>query len=249
MRTLGALLVLTLSALVVFALWPEIDLYVARGLFQSTGFKPAPWQGAIRVFFEALPFIVISIFAASYGLRRFGVEVAYAPSSLQLAFLVATMAIGPGLFVNFGLKNHSHRPRPVHTREFGGFFEFRPWYRFDGGCLSNCSFVSGEAATNFWLVAPASLAPPTARPFVIAGAFLIGTLTSVLRLAFGAHYLSDVIVAALIVLTTVQAVRILLFHPPSRRDNVARRGALPGDAIVSNASDNRRQDIDDRGRV
>ena len=45
-----------------------------------------------------------------------------------MIFLIATIAIGPGLIVNLGFKDHWHRPRPVHTQEFGGPDEFRPWY-------------------------------------------------------------------------------------------------------------------------
>ena len=29
-----------------------------------------------------------------------------------MIFLIATIAIGPGLIVNLGLKDHWHRPRP-----------------------------------------------------------------------------------------------------------------------------------------
>ena len=32
-----------------------------------------------------------------------------------MIFLIATMAIGPGLIVNLGLKDHWHRPRPIQT--------------------------------------------------------------------------------------------------------------------------------------
>jgi len=65
-----------------------------------------------------------------------------APSCRALLFLGASLAIGSGLIVNLGLKDHSHRPRPVHVREFGGDEEFRPWFRFDGACRKNCAFAS-----------------------------------------------------------------------------------------------------------
>ncbi len=35
-----------------------------------------------------------------------------------------------------------------------------PWYDDRGECKKNCSFVSGEASTGFWMVAPASVLPP-----------------------------------------------------------------------------------------
>ena len=59
-------------------------------------------------------------------LRRFGVAVPARRAAAALIFLVATMALGPGLIVNLGLKDHAHRPRPVQYVDFGGADEFRP---------------------------------------------------------------------------------------------------------------------------
>ena len=227
MRLLLGLIALLLASLAVFALWPGIDLDVARFFYGSGGFSHTPSEGAFRAFFNITPFVVLAVLAALYGLRRLGLSFGYAPSGLQIAFLVVTMAVGPGLIVNLGLKDHSHRPRPVHTLEFGGASEFRPWYRFDGDCRTNCSFVSGEGSEAFWMVAPASLAPPPFRPLAIAGALLFGVLTSVLRMAFGGHYLSDVLLAGLIVLIVVRGAWTLFFRPPALAGGVARRATLP----------------------
>jgi lipid A 4'-phosphatase len=208
------LVALTLATLAVFALWPQIDLDIAGAFYGDGGFiGHDPFERAIRAFFNITPFLVLAAFAGAYAMRRAGIAVAYAPTGRQLAFLIATMAIGPGLVVNLGLKDNTHRPRPAQTREFGGKFEFRPWYRFDGECRRNCSFVSGEGAEAFWMVAPASLVPPPGQPLAIAGALLFGVLASLLRMAFGGHYLSDVILAALVMLIIVQGARMLLFSP------------------------------------
>jgi lipid A 4'-phosphatase len=210
------LVALALATLAVFALWPQIDLDAARLFYGNTGFIGRdPFERAIRAFFNITPFLVLAAFASAYAMRRAGIAIRYAPTGRQLVFLVATMAVGPGLIVNLGLKDNAHRPRPSQTREFGGRFEFRPWYRFDGECRRNCSFVSGEGSEAFWMVAPASLAPLPEQPFVIAGAVLFGVLASLLRMAFGGHYLSDVILAALVMLMIIQGARMLLF---SERD-------------------------------
>lgn len=214
---LGVLIALTLATLAIFALWPQIDLTVARAFHGETGFiGHDPFERAIRAFFNIAPFVVLAGFAAAYALRRLGFAVSHAPSGRQMIFLIATMAVGPGLVVNLGLKDHTHRPRPIQTADFGGPFEFRPWWRFDGQCRKNCSFISGEGAEAFWMVAPASLAPPPAQAPLIAGALLFGTLTSLLRMAFGGHYLSDVILAALVMLIIIKGARRLLFSDPAR---------------------------------
>lgn len=211
-NTLFALVGATLATLVVFALWPQIDLDVARLFYGANGFiGHAPLERAARDFFRVAPFVVLAAFAALYGLRRFGVAIPYAPSGRALVFLIATMALGPGLIVNLGLKDHSHRPRPVQTKEFGGKLEFRPWYRFDGECRKNCSFVSGEASQSFWMVAPATLAPPPWRAWAVGAALVYGVLASLLRMAFGGHYLSDVLAGGLVMLMIIQGARMLLF--------------------------------------
>lgn len=212
MRLLGGLLVVALAVMALFALWPGLDLAAAGAWFGPAGFLRSGPARAARAFFNVFPFVLLAGFAALYALRRFGVAAPYAPTGRQLFFLVATMAIGPGLVVNLGLKDHTHRPRPIQTRQFGGPYEFRPWYRFDGECRRNCSFMSGEGSEAFWMVAPASLAPPPWRAPAILAALGFGVATSALRMAFGGHYLSDVVLAALSTLILVQGARLLLFR-------------------------------------
>ena len=206
-RTFLALAALAALALLAFGLWPEIDLELARRFHGDAGFiGGSALAKAARRFFNVTPFVVLAGMALLYALRRFGFRTPYAPSGRAVVFLVLTMALGPGLIVNLGLKDHSHRPRPINTQDFGGPQEFRPWYRFDGGCAKNCSFVSGEAAEAFWMVAPASLAPPPWRPLAIGAALAFGVAGSALRMAFGAHYLSDVTLAGLIATMVVVGV-------------------------------------------
>ena len=156
-----ALIALTLA---LFALWPGVDLTVAHFFYDRGGFAGRDGLERFgRDFFRIAPFVVLVAYAALYALRRAGVAVFWAPTGLGVIFLIATIAIGPGLVVNLGLKDHAHRPRPVHVVEFGGRDEFRPWYRFDGACKVNCSFVSGEAATGILDGCPRAVAAP-ARP-------------------------------------------------------------------------------------
>jgi argininosuccinate synthase len=159
--------------------------------------------------------------ALAAAIRRFGAHLRWAPDGRSVAFLIVTIAVGSGLIVNLGLKDHTHRPRPVHVVEFGGKDEFRPWYRFDGACRKNCSFVSGEAASGFWMVAPAMLAPPPWRAPAVAGALVFGAAASLLRMAFGGHFLSDVLFGAAISLLVILAAWRLIW-PRGRPSGVAR---------------------------
>lgn len=213
--------VLALVALLVLgglAIWPPGDLAVAR-LFWSGGkfIGRGPNASTIRLVAWYLPFVVFAAFALAWLLAqaRFW-PVRFAPAGRSVLFLALTLALGPGLLVNGLLKEHSHRPRPGQTAEFNGPWAFRPFYRFDGACKTNCSFASGETASAFWLVAPASLAPPPYRPAAVAAALVFGAGVAILRMAFGGHYLSDVLAAALLTLAIVAATRRILW-PRSRR--------------------------------
>jgi lipid A 4'-phosphatase len=211
-RLLLGLLAALVAILIVFALWPGIDLDVSRIFYGATGFVGhTPAEHALRDFFRIPSFVALAAFIGLYGLRRFGVNVPCAPTGRALIFVVGTFAIGPVLLINYGLKDHAHRPRPAQTTEFGGKFEFRPWYRFDGECRVNCSFISGEASQNFWLVAPASLAPPPLRAPAIGAALVFAIAASLLRLVYGGHFPSDLLIAALVTLILVQGARMLLF--------------------------------------
>jgi lipid A 4'-phosphatase len=211
-RGIAVTIVLLIVTACVFALWPGLDLAASHLFFVNGAFvgRSGLWPAA-RAFFNITPFVVLAAFAGLYLLRRFGVSVAYAPTGRALAFLILTMAVGPGLVVNLGLKDHAHRPRPTQTQDFGGPHPFRPWFRFDGGCDKNCSFVGGEASEAFWMTAPASLAPAPYAPAALAGAVVFGVLTSLLRVAAGGHYFSDVIFGALLSVLIVQiALRLML---------------------------------------
>ena len=212
-RALAVYVALTLLTLGVFALWPNLDLIGAHYFYDGGGFAGRDSLARFgRDFFRVTPFVVLTAFAALWFAKRRGVALRWAPSGRAVIFLIATMAIGPGLVVNLGLKDHWRRPRPYQTQEFSGPSPFKPWYETNGACIRNCSFVSGEAATGFWMVAPASVLPPPGRMPAIVAAFAFGVGASLLRLAFGGHYPSDVLLGGLITLIVIEVVRRLLWR-------------------------------------
>src|SRR6202007_2994659 len=107
-----------------------------------------------------------------------------------------------GVLSNLAFKSHWGRPRPVVVTQFnnGEFarLDFVPWWDPRVACEWNSSFFSGEGATAFWTYAPAALTPPAFRPFAYAAATLFGVVTSVLRMAFGGHFFTDVATAGLV---------------------------------------------------
>lgn len=199
---------LTVATLAIFALWPGLDLATSHLFFWDGSFDGDGLPDHLtRDFFRMGPFVVLAAYGALWLARRRGMRTPWAPSGRAMLFLIATMVIGPGLIVNLGFKDHWHRPRPAQTEGFNGPDPFRPWYDTDGKCDRNCSFVSGEASTGFWMVAPASLLPAPWTIPAIAAAVAFGVGASVMRLAFGGHYLSDVILACLITLIVIEVAR------------------------------------------
>ena len=127
-------------------------------------------------------------------------------------FLLGTLALAPGVLANVVLKEHWGRPRPIAVHEFGGPETFVPWWDPRGSCTHNCSFVGGEASGAFWTLAPAALTPAPVRVFAYAAAIGFGGAVGALRMAFGAHFFTDVIFAGVFTFLIIWIVHGALYR-------------------------------------
>jgi membrane-associated phospholipid phosphatase len=142
------------------------------------------------------------------------------------------LVLGPGLLVNGILKPNWHRPRPVQVTEFGGQLPYADWWK--PGC-TKCpgeplssrgkpfpkrSFPSGEAASSTWLFAPAMVVPPPWRIPAYVGAAVLAVGISLARLAAGAHFLSDILIAGLLTLIVIWVMHFVIFR--WRRNSAAK---------------------------
>ena len=218
--SLITLLALTLLTGVLFALWPELDLMGSAYFHGPAGFAgDGHGLSGLRAALYYLPVGVMGLFLLAWilgwlaGWFDLPLFETLQPRGRSVLFLALGLALGPGLLVNVILKDNWGRPRPLQVQQFGGPLEFRPWYKTDGACPKNCSFVSGETSGAFWLVAPASLAPGPLRLPAVALALGVGVLTGVLRVAFGGHFPSDVLFAGLLTLLIVALLRMILIKP------------------------------------
>jgi membrane-associated PAP2 superfamily phosphatase len=132
-------------------------------------------------------------------------------------FLVVTMALGPGLLVNFALKEHWGRPRPIDVTQFGGDQHYVRWFDPRGDCPGNCSFVSGDVSGAFWTLAPAALTPPPWRPLAYAAALALGVSMGTIRVMAGGHFLSDAIFSGVFTYLIVWLVYALIYRWPRTR--------------------------------
>jgi lipid A 4'-phosphatase len=204
MNRTGLFIALGLAVVVglLFGIYPELDLKLAA-LFYDPSTRSFPLKLDPRAAIArdaamwiswglALPAIVAMVMKLARPDRRLLI------SGRAIIFLLVTLTLSAGVLTNLTFKSYWGRPRPVVVTQFGGDLPFMPWWDPRGGCDRNCSFFSGEGATAFWTLAPAALAPPAWRPFAYAAATLLGVVTSVLRMAFGGHFFTDVATAGFV---------------------------------------------------
>jgi lipid A 4'-phosphatase len=198
------------SAVVVgllFGIYPELDLKLAA-LFYDPALKIFPLKfntlagiardGAMWIAWGlAAPAIVALLVKLVRPDRPLLVP------GRAIIFLLLTLLLSAGVLTNLTFKSYWGRPRPIVVAQFNGPEQFVPWWDPRGSCDHNCSFFSGEGATAFWTYAPAALAPPAWRPLAYAAATLFGVVTSVLRMAFGGHFFTDVAAAGLVTFVVI----------------------------------------------
>ena len=218
MNRTGLLIALGVTAVfvAVYAIYPQLDLVVARQFFdESTRRFPASASTTLE-FLRNMAMVIAWLFAApaivALAAKTIWPQKPLLISGRKMVFILVTIVLSAGVLTNVIFKQHWGRPRPAATADFSGTWAFKPWWDSSGACPRNCSFFSGEAATAFWTYAPASLAPPTIRPLAYAAATVFGLATGGLRMAFGGHYLSDVIVAGLVAFFVVWLTHGLLFR-------------------------------------
>jgi membrane-associated phospholipid phosphatase len=208
---------LAILAAAVFLAFPQLDVAVTHAFYDENHafYGQTLFGRTFREIFRLASYTIFAAFVLAYVSARLYARKRLVPTGRNLVFLALTLALGPGLLVNGLVKEHSHRPRPFQTTEFGGQWEFRPFGHFDGQCVTDCSFVSGETSTAAWSLAPALLTPPPWRAAVIGASLLFTLVMGVERIAYGGHYLSDVTFGALLnwflVLATAMLMRI---RPP-----------------------------------
>ena len=193
-------------AAAIFLLFPSIDLWASGLLYRpETHFFLGGWA-PVRAIYRGVPHLVEFIVIAVPALclvalwRRRG---ALALDIRAAAFLLLSLALGPGLLVNAVLKDHWGRARPAQVTEFAGTQHFTPALIPADQCARNCSFPAGHPAIGFYLVSLAFLVrEPRRRRMAEGAAIAAGALIGLARMAQGGHFLSDVVFSGLLVYGT-----------------------------------------------
>lgn len=202
-----------------FLIFPGIDIWFS-GLFYEPGqgFSVSRLGAfiALRQFHRGLTWIIpvalvlVLLAKIAFPWRRSLVPIRAA------IFILSTLAIGPGIVVNLIFKNHWGRPRPTRVLPFGADQPFIGVWQITDYCATNCSFVSGEASSAIWLLTLIVLLPPDWRARGTKIIIGLAIALSLNRVAFGGHFLSDVLLAWWITLAIMALVyRYLYERPPA----------------------------------
>jgi membrane-associated PAP2 superfamily phosphatase len=247
MNRTGLIVALTIAVIVglVFGLYPQLDLRISQPFHDVFDIKHN--QFAWRLYAPLvtardgglwIPALLVAPAVASVLLKLALPRRKMFVSGSAALFLIATMALGPGLLVNFALKEHWSRPRPIDVTTMGGNQHFVAWWDPRGDCPNNCSFVSGDVSGMAWTFAPAALAPPQWRVIAYGGALAVTLAMAALRVMWGAHFFTDVVFAGVFTFLVIWLAYALIYRWPRTRlredtvENALARFAIPGHDFI-----------------
>jgi len=146
-------------------------------------------------------------------------------SAKHLIYLLAALAIGPGLMVNLVLKDNWGRARPYDVIQFGGASAFTPAFVLSSECHHNCAFVSGHAAMGFYFIAFGFLCRRRrSLLFMLAGIY--GAAVGLVRVLQGGHFLTDVVFAFFIIHALSAVLYWIMFERKSSHETIHHHSGL-----------------------
>ncbi|MCH9609054.1 MAG: hypothetical protein S4CHLAM45_08150 [Chlamydiales bacterium] len=186
---------------------PTLDLKIASFFFNGETFSQHPYftflfkTGELFGFFIGA--VVLFVYLVSWVSRR---ARRYRQGALAIGL---TLLLGAGIIVNEGFKKYWGRPRPKQIEQFGGKLSYRPFWQpnLDREREPQKSFPSGHVSMGFFYLS-----------FIIVGRryknqamFFTGIFLTIFwggglmlaRMAQGGHFLSDVLVAPVVMWWTL----------------------------------------------
>jgi lipid A 4'-phosphatase len=197
----------------IFLAFPQIDLWISKSFYSATsGFigKRYAWVEWLRSAFVVFYFACLIGSIVGWLATLKTKQALLGVDTLQWLFLVLCLSIGPGLLANLVFKDQWGRARPKHVIEFGGSKHFTAAPLPAKECKRGCSFVSGEAASAFVpFYAAAALIPQWGAALIVGGT-ISGLIAGFVRISQGAHFLSDIVFAGLLMALMVLVLKKFL---------------------------------------
>lgn len=218
-RPIAFCLAALLIASGIFLLNPGLDIATSRLFYEpGKGFAfghTAPVVGIRNAGIGTTWIVCIGLAVLALWWRLSPAALARWPSPrpwIDWLFVTAAMALGPGTLVNLIIKPIWGRARPRQIIEFGGTREFTPAWVVTNQCSWGCSFVSGEAAASAFLFVFAFIVPSRWRPLAFWLALAVTIIISFVRIAAGGHFLSDTVIASLLIILMLLVLHAQLYH-------------------------------------
>lgn len=185
---------------IVLFLFPKLDVIFAH-VFYSTDLGFVYKDHPIVVFC----FRVVPIITTIFGMLCMSYIVYFAFQGKRIVqmpaiYLLIAAVLGPGLFVNYVLKDHVGRARPSQILEFGGNKAFIGPLRTSNECEHNCSFSSGHAAMGYYFSGISYVMPPHYQTLTFVLGIALGSVIGLGRVVQGGHFLSDVIFSGIFII-------------------------------------------------
>jgi len=210
---LVTLFVLGVVSAFLFLALPQIDIALSK-LFLDA--KAGGWPLRIHPFFQFFNDLIsgltlggVIVLILAIVVTTMGRRTILSLGARAYWFILLSLAIGPGLIANALFKEYWGRARPRDVTELGGQLDFTPALVISDQCNTNCSFVSGDTSVAFTTLALALLAKRNQVLWVTLS-LLFGGFISFIRIAQGAHFLSDTIFAALFMCAVVLCLKYVI---------------------------------------
>ncbi len=184
----------------IFLPFPEVDLWVSSLFYNGNNDFWLRTTEFNRVFNDygrpILRYAGLSILALLVY-RFFTLPMDRLRSLARYMFLILCVIVVNGFVIHSVLKDNVGRARPKQVVEFDGSKVFTPPLLPVDQCEGNCSFVSGDAAAGYALLALALYATRR-RKFWILASLGAGIALGTMRLINGSHFLSDILFAGVV---------------------------------------------------
>ena len=212
-------LILILVTSAVFLAFPGIDIWFSDLFYKADGGFLVGQLQAFVAFRDLLRNATKVIVIVMVLVLLIKLAWPYRKSLLRprdVIFILSTLAIGPGIITNLIFKDNWGRPRPYQVVDYGGHDPFVGVWKITHYCARNCSFISGEGSSAIWLLTLAVLLPRRWRSSGLWLLSVFAVLFSLNRVAIGAHFLSDVMMAWWVTLLVMAVIyRYLYVTPPA----------------------------------
>jgi len=193
-------LVVFLFLAIFLSIGSSVDIYLSSLFYLGNNqfLLQSPYYITIFIRKIILPSIIIyiyilPIFSFFSPLKKFYLKYEFKFRDVFFLWLIGIFNLG--IVVNLFFKNIWGRARPGDILQLGGKENFTPWFQISDSCATNCSFFSGDASVGFSLIALYFL---TKRNMYFWLSLFFGFGIGLVRVMEGGHFLSDVVMAAMV---------------------------------------------------